>query len=784
MALDRKFFLALFLFLLVSAAMPALAIVDEGGMKIFAVTTEGTGLSADLHLTLAPGNGRVWIAVTPLVGTTTQSAERTAVEVAKKYSSGAGKYDYFFDINSNASVVEGPSAGAAMTLLAISLLKDKRVPVDVSMTGTINSDGSVGAVGGVFEKAKEASRQGIKLFMIPKGEAKQTVKLESGVQSINLVDYAPGEWGMKVAEVSNIDEAFTYAFSDITQIDVNSSSSNGLPDFVPNPIETGKSLEPMKELTTSYVEDSKILVEQARLSLSTTLIEDSGLISELLQVLNNAQETVKEAELLNEQNYLYSSANYAFLARVDAMTVKDVSDNPSLLALNSTVFSTKIENLKEELLDFKKEFSKNIPIDYFEYYVSAQQRLKYAELNISKLESTQVVVVGGDEMSSALQNLQDLEFAAAWLEISKDLYRLSQKQGRKILPDDSFSSYMNDYIIKAEDGLAVSAGEERDDIQRRLDAAKDAKKDKWFLSSSFDAASAFALISADNASKGLDLNESFSLLESKVNGLEGKISSSPYPFVWPQLYLDHAKYFLEAARFYDNQGQGVNASNALKSGIGLAFLAEELFNVSSDFSGHYSKVKPEELLPEDSIPIIPGIGGGGALTATQFALMLALIAVLVAVIVLLTVLLLRKRIHVSAAKHSESLKSEMHELDLMRAEMIEFGHGLRNLKKSVKKGAVSEKEFHEKLNGFIERLSKADEKSAGYDSGKKFAFSASAGTLPSRASASLPVARAEKNRADSLIEKEKAFEKAQKKKPAKEKAAKEKPSKWPKKSGK
>ena len=101
----------------------AFAVIAHGEMKIYAVTTEGTGLSADLVIDLEPGTGKVWTDVEPLVGTTTQGAAKTAVNVAKNYSTEAGNYDYKFDIISNASLVEGPSAGAAMTLLTISLLK-------------------------------------------------------------------------------------------------------------------------------------------------------------------------------------------------------------------------------------------------------------------------------------------------------------------------------------------------------------------------------------------------------------------------------------------------------------------------------------------------------------------------------------------------------------------------------------------------------------------------------------------------------------------------------------
>jgi len=221
-------------------------------MKIFAVTTEGKGLSADLKLSIQPGSGRVWSSVAPLVGTTTQNAEIVAVELAKTYSSEVSDHDYLFEIKSEASVVEGPSAGSAMALLVVSALRDKKIPKEVGITGTIAEDGSVGPVGGIFEKSQEAARIGIKLFMIPKGEARQTVKLPDGVQTISLPDYALKEWGMKVVEVSSLDEAFKLAFTSIEKIDVNSSQQEPLQVFMPSPIKQARSLSPLQKLMHAH----------------------------------------------------------------------------------------------------------------------------------------------------------------------------------------------------------------------------------------------------------------------------------------------------------------------------------------------------------------------------------------------------------------------------------------------------------------------------------------------------------------------------------------------------
>ena len=177
--------------LLVSFAASVHAALADSSLPVFAVAPDGTALTAELKLHVVPGTGKIWSSVSgPLVGTATQSTEKIAVQVAQNYFECTQSYDYFFSIDSEASVVDGPSAGSAMTLLVIAALQEKPIPTYVGLTGTITNEGLVGPVGGVFEKAKEAAESGVKLFLIPLGESRQVVKLAGGVQTINLPEYA------------------------------------------------------------------------------------------------------------------------------------------------------------------------------------------------------------------------------------------------------------------------------------------------------------------------------------------------------------------------------------------------------------------------------------------------------------------------------------------------------------------------------------------------------------------------------------------------------------------
>ena len=592
--------LVLFFLFLILFSGSACAVIKQDSMKVFAVTENGEkAMTADLSLEIESGTGRVWTSVEPLIGTSTQTTERTAVRIAKNYFDRVDSFDYKFSIKSNASLVDGPSAGAAMTLLTVSMLTDRDIPDNVGMTGTITNEGSVGQVGGVFKKAEEAARIGIKLFMIPVGEAKQIVKTDSGVESVNLVDYAEKNWGMKVVEVKDIDVVLQLAFSDIEQIDTNTINPV-FPEFIPNAMAYSPALEKMHVLTQGYIDSADEKVQNARASLTGTLISDPGIIDVMLASLNSAEDSLQKAKLLYDQNYLYSSANYAFLAKVNAGFVDDISSNPSLIDPSSTFLDLKILELTRQMEQLKNELSGFIPLEEWEWHAAAMQRLSWAEFELNSISSEEVIVIDiGDVSAGSLEAVLSYEYAQAWKEAAIDFYELSKASSKKIVSREIFSEEINDYISKAEKNLESIAPENTSDISRRLETAKTEKERNWGIASLFDSASAFGLSQAELFISDKSLEELETALKEKIFGLESEISGKN--LVWARLYLDHAKYYSKGTDFYKEQGLNANAKEMAESGIALVFMAEEVFNSSEKASEYLSQIPESELL--DNIPV-------------------------------------------------------------------------------------------------------------------------------------------------------------------------------------
>jgi len=72
---------------------------------------------------------------------------------------------------------DGPSAGAALTLAIYSLLTNRKIRNNVAMTGEINLQGQVMAIGGLEEKLEGAKRTGVNLALVPKENKKHLDKI-------------------------------------------------------------------------------------------------------------------------------------------------------------------------------------------------------------------------------------------------------------------------------------------------------------------------------------------------------------------------------------------------------------------------------------------------------------------------------------------------------------------------------------------------------------------------------------------------------------------------------
>jgi predicted S18 family serine protease len=184
------------------------------------------GSMMNISVEIKPGKGRVLVQTRPLMGVVFQDAANTAVYVAqnntKKDLSGS---DIIFSIEADQEIpsVDGPSAGALMTVLAISALENQGPKKDITLTGTIDRFGHIGEIGGVIEKALAAKDSGKTLILIPRENSRliqytertrnfygMTI-IETVPEVIDAKEYIEAKSGIKVEYIDTIDDVLKFA---------------------------------------------------------------------------------------------------------------------------------------------------------------------------------------------------------------------------------------------------------------------------------------------------------------------------------------------------------------------------------------------------------------------------------------------------------------------------------------------------------------------------------------------------------------------------------------------
>lgn len=92
-------------------------------------------------------------------------------------------------VSIRAEDIGGPSAGLVFALRTIDLLTegDLTKGLRIAATGTMDKDGSIGAIGGVKQKTVAVSLEGADLFLVPKGNEKQARKTAKRLSSQTVI---------------------------------------------------------------------------------------------------------------------------------------------------------------------------------------------------------------------------------------------------------------------------------------------------------------------------------------------------------------------------------------------------------------------------------------------------------------------------------------------------------------------------------------------------------------------------------------------------------------------
>ncbi|MCS7104766.1 MAG: hypothetical protein NZ954_04295 [Thermofilaceae archaeon] len=183
------------------------------------------GTSTNVTVLVTEGWGDVYVSTYSLTQEDFQGAATAASRVVcSLLNLSFSKYNFYFKVVGPAVIVGGPSAGIAMAVAVYSALTGQPINRSVMVTGMVSPDGTVGPVGGVYEKAQATASLGAKLFLVPPGQSVvttyRTVERRIGPfrlyttepVTVNLTEVAKRQWGLTVKEISTLREAINYFF--------------------------------------------------------------------------------------------------------------------------------------------------------------------------------------------------------------------------------------------------------------------------------------------------------------------------------------------------------------------------------------------------------------------------------------------------------------------------------------------------------------------------------------------------------------------------------------------
>ncbi|MFH1212258.1 MAG: S16 family serine protease, partial [Candidatus Woesearchaeota archaeon] len=390
MAFAKKILIILAMaFILLVAAIPAQA--KSGHITLLTVVdlgNESEGGTADLYLDVRQGTGAIFIDSLPLTKLDTQISTRIANEIACDFlRKDCSKYDFFYRIRADSSVVGGPSAGAGIAVLTASVLDNLDLRQDAAITGTINSGAIIGPVSGLKEKALAAQRKGLNMVLLPSWFIAEP-SADLNLSNASLGNFSLINWSAEKKESEKEFEDFIESFSEnySTKIVRVSNLGDALFYFTGKKYDNKKNeiLVPeeytltMKRVSESLCKRTEELSKKASSSAPRAYAEDANISGNASSLLRQRESTLNKTRALQEKSSNltkagrhYSAASYCFTANV---------------ALQKEIFgSLSEEELKKELLQTKRQ------IDRFEKYIDNKQLETIANLEVYMLVKERTV---------------------------------------------------------------------------------------------------------------------------------------------------------------------------------------------------------------------------------------------------------------------------------------------------------------------------------------------------------------------------------------------------------
>ncbi len=269
---------------------------------------QNTGALTTFTLNLTAGNGNVTVTGPAQVAQDTLQSAQQAVSFASSYlGKNESHYNFAFTISDNESNVSGPSGGVAFTLLTISAFEGRQLPDNFTVSGVIEQNGSVGAIGGMYDKVGAAKRSGLKYVILP--------YVPNDSEQYFIYYISQQVYGIPIVEAQNISQELQYVFNGrkVIPIVLNASQHENVNSLMNAQINcTECNLSAFGELSSGIISAGNATAKTIQGNFSTLKQE----------WLNN----LKQDGAIAAKGYFYTSADLAFLQYIDEFVVANIKN--------------------------------------------------------------------------------------------------------------------------------------------------------------------------------------------------------------------------------------------------------------------------------------------------------------------------------------------------------------------------------------------------------------------------------------------------------------------------
>lgn len=340
----------------------------------------------DLNLRIERGSGDIFVNMNSIKDIDTQvsiiNSQKVACDI---FELDCNSYDFYYSFDGNSVLLKGPSASSAVALLVAKTLEFEKLNDKSVITGSLNSGGLIGNVGGVEEKIKLAKKKGFKRVLVPSFSTFNESK----------------DFGIEVISVLDIVEAHN-AFND--------------DDFKIKtyPINEDDYVELMRSLADDLCSRNSMIEKE----IDFGLIEEN---SSFERYLNFANKSLNSSRFANLTSDYYSMGSFCYNANTNYRILADLQKNLSSedLLREVNTFRNEIQTFKSELKseNYRKEI--RTTNDFYVYlllndrieeafdFLAEIDKLNKKEVEIEEILKNVSKIVNEIEVNESIVNESD-----------------------------------------------------------------------------------------------------------------------------------------------------------------------------------------------------------------------------------------------------------------------------------------------------------------------------------------------------------------------------------------